>query len=103
MVDFHQCDALIWHPSQEIKPGMIELMKPNYTLTQSEIRDGDIICFQAEISHREIHDLKSQGLCSDAKEFYNFLQHRVVGPNEREEAPVTRGIPEEDQNATPAA
>ena len=26
---------------QEIKPGMIELMKPKLTFTQSEIQDGD--------------------------------------------------------------
>ena len=62
---------------------MIELMQPAYTLTESEIQDGDIICFQAEMSHPEARDLESQGLCSNAKQFYNFLQHRVVKPDEQ--------------------
>ena len=44
---------LIGDNSQEIKPGMIELMKPKLTFTQSEIQDGDIICFQVEISEKE--------------------------------------------------
>src|SRR5579871_1112447 len=30
---------------EEIKPGMIETLKPNATFTQSEIQDGDIVCF----------------------------------------------------------
>ena len=38
---------------QEIKPGMIELMKPKTTFAQSEIQDGDVICFQVEISDKE--------------------------------------------------
>ena len=38
---------------QEIKPGMIELMKPKLTFTQSEIQDGDIICFQVDINDKE--------------------------------------------------
>lgn len=38
---------------QEIKPGMIELMKPKLTFTQSEIQDGDIICFQVDINEKE--------------------------------------------------
>jgi ubiquitin carboxyl-terminal hydrolase 7 len=39
---------------QEIKPGMIELMKPKFTFTQSEIQDGDIICFQVDINEKEL-------------------------------------------------
>ncbi len=38
---------------QEIKPGMIELMKPKMTFAQSEIQDGDIICFQVEMNEKE--------------------------------------------------
>ncbi|KAF9792792.1 cysteine proteinase [Thelephora terrestris] len=63
---------------EEIKPGMIELMKPKYTFTQSEIQDGDIICFQVDISDKEIHDLESQGLYSNPQQFYDFLQNRVM-------------------------
>lgn len=57
---------------------MIELMKPKYTFTQSEIQDGDIICFQVDISEKEIHDLESQGLYSNPQQFYDFLQNRVM-------------------------
>lgn len=38
---------------QEIKPGMIEVMKPKLTFAQSEIQDGDIVCFQAELNEKE--------------------------------------------------
>ena len=38
---------------EEIKPGMIELMKSKMTFAQSEIQDGDVICFQVEISEKE--------------------------------------------------
>jgi len=39
--------------TQEIKPGMIELMKPKLTFAQSEIQDGDVICFQVDLSDKE--------------------------------------------------
>ena len=38
---------------QEIKPGMIELMKPKLSFAQSEIQDGDIICFQVDLPENE--------------------------------------------------
>ena len=57
---------------------MIELMKLKYTFTQSEIHDGDIICFQADISDKEVHDLESQGLYSNPTQFYDFLHNRVM-------------------------
>jgi ubiquitin carboxyl-terminal hydrolase 7 len=66
---------------EEIKPGMIELMKPKFSFSQSEIQDGDVICFQVDIPDKEFviivvihahcliwiiraHDLESQGLHS---------------------------------------
>jgi len=64
---------------------MIEPMKPKYTFTQSDVADGDIICFQAEISDKEARDLESQGLYSDIQRFYNFLQHRAMKPDTGEE------------------
>jgi len=63
---------------QEIKPGMIQPTWPGHTFTQSEIQSGDIICFQAETSDQETHDLESQGLCSNPVQFYNFLLNRVM-------------------------
>lgn len=63
---------------EEIKPSMIELMKPKLTFAQSEIQDGDVICFQVEQTDKEIHDLESQGLYSNPIQFYDFLQNRVM-------------------------
>ncbi|KAK7466969.1 ubiquitin-specific protease ubp15 [Stygiomarasmius scandens] len=63
---------------EEIKPGMIELMKPKLSFAQSEIQDGDVICFQVDISEKEIHDLDSQGLHSNPIHHYDFLQNRVM-------------------------
>jgi ubiquitin carboxyl-terminal hydrolase 7 len=63
---------------EEIKPGMIELMKPKFTFAQSEIQDGDVICFQVDQSEKEIHDVESQNLYSNPVQFYDFLQNRVM-------------------------
>jgi ubiquitin carboxyl-terminal hydrolase 7 len=38
---------------EEIKPGMIELMKPKLSFAQSEIQDGDVICFQVDLPEKE--------------------------------------------------
>lgn len=35
---------------EEIKPQMIEPMKPKQSFQQAEIQDGDIICFQEDLS-----------------------------------------------------
>ncbi|PPQ63077.1 hypothetical protein CVT24_005932 [Panaeolus cyanescens] len=63
---------------EEIKPGMIELMKLKMTFLQSEIQDGDVICFQVDLPDKEVHDLESQGLYSNPVQFYDFLQNRVM-------------------------
>ncbi|KAF8894531.1 hypothetical protein BD779DRAFT_1669025 [Infundibulicybe gibba] len=63
---------------EEIKPGMIELMKLKISFAQSEIQDGDVICFQVDLPDKEIHDLDSQGLYSNPTQFYDFLQNRVM-------------------------
>jgi len=56
---------------------MILPMKLKRSFNQSELQDGDIISFQAEITDEEARDLESQGLYSDLERFYNFLKHRV--------------------------
>ncbi|KAF8350768.1 hypothetical protein F5887DRAFT_1210069 [Amanita rubescens] len=63
---------------EEIKPGMIELMKPKLSFTQSEIQDGDVVCFQVDLPEKEVHDLESQGLYSNPVQYYDFLQNRVM-------------------------
>lgn len=57
---------------------MIELMKPKLSFAQSEIQDGDVICFQVDLPDKEIHDLDSQGLYSNPVQYYDFLQNRVL-------------------------
>lgn len=38
---------------EEIKNSMIEPMKPKATLQQAEIQDGDIVCFQKQLTDKE--------------------------------------------------
>jgi ubiquitin carboxyl-terminal hydrolase 7 len=38
---------------EEIKPGMIEAMRPKATFSESEIQNGDIICFQVQLGANE--------------------------------------------------
>ncbi|KAI6044456.1 ICP0-binding domain of ubiquitin-specific protease 7-domain-containing protein [Pisolithus marmoratus] len=73
-----------WSPAaplryyEEIRPSRIELRKPKLTFTQSDIQDGDIICFQIEQAETELHDLEIQGLYANPINFYGFLQNRVM-------------------------
>ncbi|KAJ7219761.1 hypothetical protein C8J57DRAFT_1440421 [Mycena rebaudengoi] len=63
---------------EEIKPGMIVLMKPKLSFAQSDMQDGDIICFQVDLPEKESYDLESLGLHSNPIHFYDFLQNRVL-------------------------
>ena len=80
---------------EEIKPNMIEPVKPNSTFQQSEIQDGDIICFQRGISpkryppldsivHENIltvfrqEELLREGKCPDPIRFYEFLSNKIT-------------------------
>jgi len=53
-------------------------MKLDLTFTQSELHDGDIICFQTDITDGKLPDLESQGLYSDPPQFYDAMFNRVV-------------------------
>jgi len=58
---------------EEIKFSMIEAMKPKTTFAQSEIQDGDIICFQ-----QELRDLDpSSVIYTDARQYYDYLLNRI--------------------------
>ncbi|RGB42716.1 ICP0-binding domain of ubiquitin-specific protease 7-domain-containing protein [Rhizophagus diaphanus] len=63
---------------QEISPNMIEEMNPESTFQQSEIQDGDIICFQKTLTEREIQKHKTAGHCWDIPHFYELLTLRIV-------------------------
>ena len=81
--------------TQEISPSMIRLMDPSHTLTQTY--DGDIICFQIDISDEEVHNLESQGLCSNPQQFYSFLQNQATQLDKWKKSPVTAGSPQDVQ------
>merc|ERR1711939_974889 len=63
---------------EEIKPNMIELMKMKATFTQCEIQDGDIVCFQVDMSEPEMQDLDRQSMFTNPVQFYDFFVNRVV-------------------------
>ncbi|KAM0756443.1 cysteine proteinase [Meredithblackwellia eburnea MCA 4105] len=63
---------------EEIKPNMIEQMKMKATFLQSEIQDGDIVCFQVEMGEKETQDLDKQGMFTTPSQFYDFFLNRVV-------------------------
>ncbi|KAJ6618506.1 hypothetical protein B0H10DRAFT_2375371 [Mycena sp. CBHHK59/15] len=77
-------ERMRWIPStplklyEEIKPGMVELMTTKLTFAQSEVQDGDIICFQVELPEKEAYDIESQGLRSNPIHYYDFLLIRVM-------------------------
>ena len=41
-------------------------------------RDGDVICYQVEMTEKEVQDLEAQSLYSSVPQFYDFLQNRVL-------------------------
>ncbi|KAI5301090.1 hypothetical protein KEM56_001970 [Ascosphaera pollenicola] len=57
---------------EEIKHTMIEPMKPKSTFQQSEIQDGDIICFQKRYPESDLPDVPFPG----AKEYYDYLYYK---------------------------
>ncbi|KAL8837295.1 MAG: hypothetical protein Q9170_002590 [Blastenia crenularia] len=86
------------HLFEEIKHTMIEPMKIKATLQQAEIQDGDIICFQKELSEKETSVIASTGGYTDARDFYDYLLNRVsvafypkVGP-EHEDGKFTLAL-----------
>lgn len=58
---------------EEIKAAMIEAMKPKQTFHQSEIQDGDIICFQQNFSESD----QPAVAYTDARQYYDFLLNRT--------------------------
>jgi ubiquitin carboxyl-terminal hydrolase 7 len=65
---------------EEIKPGMIELMKPKHTFQQSEIQDGDIICFQVEMKEQECVSWSVASVATCANMTRQDSRSRGAGP-----------------------
>lgn len=76
-------ELMRWPPTtqvklfEEIKPGMIEQLKPRATFYQSEIKDGDVVCFQIELSEKDASDYEAQSLYANPIQFYDYLQNQV--------------------------
>ncbi|RUS34462.1 ICP0-binding domain of ubiquitin-specific protease 7-domain-containing protein [Jimgerdemannia flammicorona] len=64
---------------KEIQPSMIEAMKTSATFQQSEIQDGDIICFQKEMSVTETAEYRSQGHAATIIEFFKKIKTKIMG------------------------
>ncbi|KAI5816954.1 hypothetical protein BZA77DRAFT_46183 [Pyronema omphalodes] len=58
---------------EEIKPSMIDQIKPKQTFEAAEIQDGDIICFQKAPTIQEAQALRERGLPTTAMEFYSYM------------------------------
>ncbi|GAA6033904.1 hypothetical protein NBRC10512_001767 [Rhodotorula toruloides] len=68
---------------EEIKPNMIEQMKMKATFLQSEIQDGDVVCFQVDINDQAVS--ASQDGAPDRQhgfqnplQMYDYFLNRVV-------------------------
>ncbi|KAL2010554.1 hypothetical protein VTN00DRAFT_6361 [Thermoascus crustaceus] len=73
---------------EEIKHTMVDPMKPKQTFQQSEIQDGDIICFQQTIKESE---LPPTAIYTEARQYYDYLLNRM----NVKFAPVKQGEGEE--------
>ncbi|RIB21024.1 ICP0-binding domain of ubiquitin-specific protease 7-domain-containing protein [Gigaspora rosea] len=63
---------------EEIKPYMIEEMKPNLTFQKSEIQNGDIICFQKALTEEEIQGHTTAGRIYNIPAFYDSLYMKII-------------------------
>ncbi|KAF9113641.1 hypothetical protein BGX27_001116 [Mortierella sp. AM989] len=63
---------------EEIKPTMIEPMKPKSTFQQCEIQGGDIIVFQKDLTQKELVELQQQNLRAFIPQHYEYLHNRIV-------------------------
>jgi ubiquitin carboxyl-terminal hydrolase 7 len=58
---------------EEIRHSMIEPMKPKQTFQQSEIQDGDIICFQKSVPGLD----PTTVIYTDTRQYYDYLLNRM--------------------------
>ena len=65
---------------EEIKPSFVEPMKLKQTLLSSEIQDGDIVCFQKDMTGDEIAAIqdKSPSAYIEAPAYYDYLLNRQL-------------------------
>ncbi|KAF1346296.1 hypothetical protein BDV97DRAFT_360188 [Delphinella strobiligena] len=63
---------------EEIKHNMIDQMKPKQTLLQSELQDGDIVCFQKALTGEELAAIqeKDPTAYTEPPAYYDYLLNR---------------------------
>ncbi|KAJ3129556.1 hypothetical protein HK098_001032 [Nowakowskiella sp. JEL0407] len=61
---------------EEVKPTMIDLLKPKNTFVQAELGDGDIICIQPDLSPKELEELKEPQLAT-IPNYFDSLLNRI--------------------------
>jgi len=68
------------HPStplviyEEVKPQMVDVLRPNLTLKESELSTGDIVVFQSLLDVKE----QAQLPLSTVQEYYDYILNRVT-------------------------
>ncbi|KAJ3117728.1 hypothetical protein HDU96_005858 [Phlyctochytrium bullatum] len=63
---------------EEIKPGMIEQLKSKVSFQGAELGDGDIICFQKELTPQEVQELPDPSVAEIPQYFENLQNRQVV-------------------------
>lgn len=86
-----------WQPGidirlfEEIKPTLIEPIKPTVTLTRAALQDGDIIVLQRPVSSGEASDITASGGFVEIEKFYHDLDDQITvefAPRVRQAPPL---------------
>ncbi|CAG8784492.1 16298_t:CDS:2, partial [Racocetra persica] len=62
----------------EVKPTMIDKLKPRWTFKKAKIQDGDIICFQKVLTEKEKQEHIAAGRIYDIPTFYESLSMHII-------------------------
>ncbi|KAJ3226189.1 hypothetical protein HK099_005415 [Clydaea vesicula] len=65
---------------EEVKQGMIDLIKPNKSFINLELLDGDILCYQKELTAKELErlQLEQPNQHLTIPDYFDFISNRVV-------------------------
>jgi ubiquitin carboxyl-terminal hydrolase 7 len=80
---------------EEIKPDMVDELKPKLAFAACEISDGDIICFERILDPQILQSISGYKTASD---FYDFLQHRISVTFEPKPSSEERLSPTPEEN-----
>ncbi|TPX38452.1 hypothetical protein SeMB42_g06732 [Synchytrium endobioticum] len=63
---------------EEVKPTMIDTLKSKITFVQAELGDGDILCYQKELTEHDIKELPDANLATPPSYFESVLNRITV-------------------------